>query len=362
MRPVSVRENSSWCLPFQTKSLGLQCIKILNTYHSPLIKTALLILLLILQLGTAATAQEIGSVHPTLGEIGTNDERLPLHLDSIISLGVVIYAILVAYWMNHTRPGMRVMGVFAAALGCLAAAAGIIGLDIAGEFTNVREPLLPLDGSKPILMRTLAGIFGFAGLFLIMVGIGQRKRTDNLSLPVRNQAERFGKRSRAFHWIIAVLFLLLIPMGIFTTMIPFDEEFRNAFYVIHKSLGFTVMILAIGRIAWLIISPPPKLDSRLNGWEKFLAHGAHYMLYLFLFAFPISGFLLSTWAGKLSHFYFWDTPLLWAPDENMLKLPAMIHKLVLPYLFYLAFLGHVIGALKHQFIDKHTDTFKRMVT
>jgi len=37
-----------------------------------------------------------------------------------------------------------------------------------------------------------------------------------------------------------------------------------------------------------------------------------------------------------------------------------MHKYLLPYLLYIVLGAHIIGALKHQFIDKKHSAFKRM--
>ncbi|MEM1402279.1 MAG: cytochrome b [Pseudomonadota bacterium] len=301
-------------------------------------------------------------IHPVLGPIGVNDHRLPYHLDSILGLLLVAYAIAVALLLNNAQPRARTLGVWAAVLGCVGVAGGILWLNTMGYFEELRPALLPTDPAKPTMMLLLAAAFGISALALIPVAIAQSKRTDVLVLEKQNSVDRYGGRARFFHWTIAVLFLLLIPMGIFTSMIPVDQEYRQAYYVIHKSLGFTVLILAIARLAWLIFSPRTHLDPELKGWERFSAHAAHYALYFFLFAFPVSGFVLSTYGGKLSHFFFWDTPLFWDYSLEKVKLPSLLHKLLLPVLFYLVFLAHVVGALKHQFVDKHRGAFRRMIT
>lgn len=312
--------------------------------------------------GQETTVVDEVEIHPVFGPIGVNDHRMPFHLDSIIALGLLAYSLVIAVLMNHSRPGVRVAGIWGAAIGSLAVAASIIWLQTIGAFDRTAPVIVPFDKLDATFMRVMAGLFAVGGVVLALVAMGQAKRSDVLTLGTRNEPERYGRRARYFHWVIAILFILLIPMGIFTSMIPKDLEYHQAFYVIHKSLGFTVLILAVGRVAWLIANPAPKLDSSLSWWEKFLAHGAHYTLYFFLFAFPISGFWLGTFAGKLSHFYFWDLPLIVEPSTDAVRLPGFLHKVALPYLFYLVFLGHIVGALKHQFIDKHKDAFRRMVT
>lgn len=315
-----------------------------------------------LAFGAETTVADGVEIHPVFGPIGVNDHRMPFHLDSIIALGLLAYSLLVAVMMNHSRPGVRVLGIWGAALGCLAVAASVIWLQMVGALDDRGPVIVPTDVLDATFMRALAGVFAVGGVVLGVVAIGQSKRTDVLTLGTRNEPKRYGRRARYFHWVIAILFILLIPMGIFMSMIPKDQPYHQAYYVIHKSLGLTVMILAAMRLVWVVTNPAPKLDSSLSWWEKFLAHGAHYALYFFLFAFPVSGILLGTYAGKLSHFYFWDLPLFLEPSTDAVKLPGFLHKVALPYLFYLVILGHIAGALKHQLIDKHKDAFRRMVT
>ena len=294
--------------------------------------------------------------------VGDNHARLSFHLDSLIALTLVVYASAIALLMNHRRARFRVLGVAAAAIGCFAVTAAIVGLDLAGQFAEMRPARYSIDPLKPLLMRVLAVVFLGVGVLLAFVARHQCDRRDELVLGGRNERTRYGRVSRYFHWTIAALFLLLMPMGIFTTMLPYDVEYRQAFYVVHKSVGLTVFLLAAARLAWLWFSPRPQLAEGLQDWERRLAHAAHYAFYFFLFLFPFSGFVLGTSLGKLSHFYAWDLPLLWGPDEESLSVARLMHKILLPFAFYMLLLGHVLGAAKHQYLDGHANSFRRMIT
>ena len=294
--------------------------------------------------------------------VGDNHARLPYHLDSIIAFGMLAFAVVVALTLNHRRPTVRVIGIALAAMGSLAVAAIIWWLDAAGQFAEMRPPRFSIDPHKPVVMHVMAAVFLIAGLILVLVAIRQTRRADQLVLSRRNEADRYGLVSRLYHWTIAILFLLLIPMGVFTTMLPYDVEYRQAFYVVHKSVGLTVFLLAGARVVWLMLSPAPPLSPHLRGWERLAAKVAHFGMYFFLFAFPISGFVLGTSLGKLSHFYFWDLPLFWGTDEPSLAAARWMHKIILPFAFYLVFLGHILGALKHQYVDNDKNSFRRMVT
>jgi len=41
---------------------------------------------------------------------------------------------------------------------------------------------------------------------------------------------------------------------------------------------------------------------------------------------------------------------------------GLFHKYILQYVIYLVLGAHILGALKHQFIDKHDSAFKRIVS
>lgn len=62
-------------------------------------------------LGQESPYPEGTEIQPQLGPIGVNDHRLPYHMDSIIGLGLVFYAIVVALLLNHSQPSRRVFHV-----------------------------------------------------------------------------------------------------------------------------------------------------------------------------------------------------------------------------------------------------------
>ena len=150
-------------------------------------------------------------------------------------------------------------------------------------------------------------------------------------------------------------------MGIFSSMIPENTSYRNAYYVVHKTIGVTVFLLVIFRLIWNKISKRPALDNTLTSTEKKLAHRAHNILYFMLLVIPITGFMMTSYHGYGTFFFFWELPPLWE-QSNVYQIWGGFHKYLLPYLVYIVLGAHILGALKHQFIDKHDSVFKRMVS
>ena len=279
-----------------------------------------------------------------------------------VSMGIVFLSVLTSWALNYSASRVRVFGTILAAVGCLLIAAWFFLFIInSGILENPKPNQTPLDSAKPSLLWIQSITALLTGLFLLYIASRQSKNTSVLALTAKNESNRYGKVSRMLHWTIAILFISLIPMGIFASMIPEDTEYRNAYYVVHKTLGVTVFLLVIVRLIWNRLSRRPSLDSALTSREEKLAHRAHNTLYFMMLAIPITGFMMTSYHGYETYFFFWEMQPLWEQSE-IYQVWGGFHKYLLPYLLYIVLGAHILGALKHQFIDKHANAFKRMVS
>ena len=279
-----------------------------------------------------------------------------------VSMGIVFLSVLTSWALNYSASRVRVFGTILAALGCLLLAAWFFFFIInSGILENPKPNQTPLDSAKPSLLWIQSITALLTGLFLLYIASRQSKNTSVLALTAKNESNRYGKVSRMLHWTIAILFISLIPMGIFASMIPEDTEYRNAYYVVHKTIGVTVFLLVIVRLIWNSLSRRPSLDSALTSREEKLAHRAHNTLYFMMLAIPITGFMMTSYHGYETYFFFWEMQPLWEQSE-IYQVWGGFHKYLLPYLLYIVLGAHILGALKHQFIDKHANAFKRMVS
>ena len=279
-----------------------------------------------------------------------------------VSMGIVFLSVLTSWALNYSASRVRVFGTILAAVGCLLIAAWFFLFIInSGILENPKPNQTPLDSAKSSLLWIQSITALLTGLFLLYVASRQRKNTSVLTLTAKNESNRYGKVSRMLHWTIAILFISLIPMGIFASMIPEDTEYRNAYYVVHKTIGVTVFLLVIVRLIWNRLSRRPSLDSALTSREEKLAHRAHNTLYFMMLAIPITGFMMTSYHGYETYFFFWEMQPLWEQNE-IYRVWGGFHKYLLPYLLYIVLGAHILGALKHQFFDKHANAFKRMVS
>lgn len=174
--------------------------------------------------------------------------------------------------------------------------------------------------------------------------------------------------SQLFHWTIALLMVAVIVLGLTLGRYERGSAMHDDLILIHKSIGFTILVLTILRLTWLLGSPAPAPASRLHDWERRLAWLVHKSLYVLLFAMPISGMLLSQAAGKtIDIFGLFTLPQIVPVDaavppgqRPLLIAGAVLHTIVLKWLLFALLAGHILGALKHVLVDRDTTFLGRM--
>lgn len=257
-----------------------------------------------------------------------------------MAFGYLALAIVLAVTLNARARWLRFGGTVIAALGLFMMVYSIILADLDGTFAAVQ-----------------AVIAGVVILFLLWSAWMQARRPVSTPLPVRNDTAQFGKVSRGFHWVIGVMMFCLVPIGLFLAVLPESAPERSDFVTAHQSLGLTVLLLVVGRIGWLLFSPPPAPLSTHGTLEHRLSRMVHIGLYGTLLAYPVSGYLISQ--GDSVDFYGWSITTLKWPAAGSIAL--LIHGWVLPLLFYATVALHLSAVLKRHFGDRDTFAIRRML-
>lgn len=176
------------------------------------------------------------------------------------------------------------------------------------------------------------------------------------------------------HWAIAFLILLNVTLGLVAAWLPEGTLAGATVRLIidtHKSIGITVLGLAIVRIAWRLTHRPPALPDVFPNWEHKLAHIAHVLLYVLIFAVPLSGWAHdSAWLQAASHpmslyglIPFPRIGFIMNLDPSIKDhLHTQLGELhtALNYILIGIVVLHIVGALKHQWIDRHS-VLRRMM-
>lgn len=175
---------------------------------------------------------------------------------------------------------------------------------------------------------------------------------------IKNTENRYGLIAIGLHWIIAVLIIGMLWLGLYMTGLPISFN-KLKFYGWHKEIGILILMLAAVRIIWREMNKTPRLSLPL--WEVLAARTVHWAFYGFMFAMPITGWLMSSAAGlPVSFFGLFVLPDLIAPDPLWMKKLGEIHEW-LGYGLIATIILHTAAALKHHFINKD-DILRRIIS
>lgn len=174
----------------------------------------------------------------------------------------------------------------------------------------------------------------------------------------KNSANRYGAVTIFLHWLMAVLIIGLLILGLYMVILPIGLT-KLKLYGWHKEYGLLALWLVILRLFWRLINVTPKLSLPLL--EKIAARTVHWAFYVFMFAMPITGWLITSAAGLPASFFgLFVLPNLIAPNEESRLLFEEIHKW-LGYGLIATILLHISAALKHHFINRD-DILRRMLS
>ncbi len=174
----------------------------------------------------------------------------------------------------------------------------------------------------------------------------------------KNTETKFGSIAISLHWLMAIIIIGMLALGLYMTGLP-KSALKLKLYGWHKEFGMLILMLAAARISWRLSNINPSLAS-LPSWERLGALAVHWMLYLLMFAMPITGWLITSAAGfPVSFFGLFLIPTIVPADENWLKIFETMHEWI-AYGLIALIIGHTLAALKHHFIDKD-DIFRRML-
>lgn len=161
---------------------------------------------------------------------------------------------------------------------------------------------------------------------------------------------RYGFVAQGLHWIIAGLLVVQVTLGKIADDLPLGLD-KLALMARHKSVGITILALAVMRLAWRVIDRPPP-PPPMPRWQFNASRLTHAAFYVLLFAMPLSGWLMSSASNyPVSWFGLIQLPDFVRPDEGLEHALEDVHETLAKVLIALAIL-HVAAALKHQFIDR----------
>ena len=163
---------------------------------------------------------------------------------------------------------------------------------------------------------------------------------------------RYTNTAIALHWLIAVMIVCAFTMGLVMTDIPGITPTKLKYYSWHKWAGVTILALACLRLLWRLGHRAPPYPSSMSAWQKSAASGLHALLYVLMFAIPLSGYFYTLSAGvPVVYFGLFQLPVLMDPSPELKPILKALHYWLNMGMAALV-LDHVAAALKHHFVDR----------
>ncbi|MCI0754183.1 cytochrome b [Teichococcus vastitatis] len=172
---------------------------------------------------------------------------------------------------------------------------------------------------------------------------------------------RYTRTARWLHWITVAAVLSLAVLGLWIGRFePADEAFKLRLYNIHESLGLTLLLLTLARLAWRRRHPPPPVHPPLPPVLHGVAFANHAALYALLIAQPVVGFLATNaWGFPLVAWGVIPVPSPIGRSEAWAPVLSAWHEMLALALVLLVAL-HASAALWHHF-GRRDDTLRRML-
>lgn len=171
---------------------------------------------------------------------------------------------------------------------------------------------------------------------------------------------RYTKTAILLHWLTALLIVSGFMLGVTMVDIPGITPTKLKYFSWHKWIGITVLGLACVRVLWRLTHPAPAYPDTMPAWQQKAAGGLHHLLYVLIFAVPISGYFYSLAAGvPVVYLGIIPLPVLIEPNQEWKPILRLVH-FTLNMMLLAGVSLHVLAALKHHFIDRD-GVLKRML-
>lgn len=164
-------------------------------------------------------------------------------------------------------------------------------------------------------------------------------------MTIKNSFMEYGSIEKVLHWLIALCVIALLGLG-FTMGTFKDEPFNHELFMIHKSIGLTVLALTLIAIIWRAFNVKPSLEQ-LPLWERRSANLTHLSLVVLLILMPLSGWIMSVAAGyPPTYFDLFTLSLPISKNKWLADNGQLVHETLALFVLFFVIL-HILGAFKH---------------
>ncbi len=166
--------------------------------------------------------------------------------------------------------------------------------------------------------------------------------------------QRYGIISRTFHWVMALMMVILWTVGVLLANHIIPQESRGEVMGTHKSIGILILCIAILRVLWRILNKRSPSGEKFPLFSRILYTINTYLFYGLMFIFPLSGIAMTLASGRSLAIF--GTTIISSLPKDLLspmvgKYAHQTHE-ICGYLFIVALFLHIAGAVFHTFFLK----------
>jgi len=186
---------------------------------------------------------------------------------------------------------------------------------------------------------------------------------------LKNTESSYGSVAKWLHWLIALWVLAAYVIILYLT--SKSDAFPLPGLNIHKVVGFSILVPVLFRLYWRWSNSKPVLPASMPRWQQRVSGLSHGLLYFFLIAMPLTGYLGN--GGGVDYGLFRIPPFLGSPvsawidevfgisDSQWNDFFDTLHYGIMgPWLFWMLIAVHAGAAIYHHCVQQD-EILKRML-
>ena len=170
----------------------------------------------------------------------------------------------------------------------------------------------------------------------------------------------YDRIQRAFHWSMAAIIFTAIALGIWALYLDRNSPIKGSLLFVHKSLGLTVLLLVIARVAYRLIVGKPPYKQPLHRFNQVGSTTAHLLLYGLMILMPVTGYVFTGAGGHPLPFYgLFEWPSVVPKDKALSQLAGTFHYWG-AWAICSVLIVHILAVVWHS-LAKRDEVFGRML-